>query len=171
MIRRPSRCRSGPGLVLLALCLALPAGLTAQQKQKADSTAAQGKPGEPGQLVFVREVFTYPTGGRRNPFVPLTGSETGPRFEQLRLMGVIYDNANPARSMAMLGTSTVHTSKDSASVSVTPQGQTWYLKVGGTVGNVRVVAIHPDKSIVVEVDEFGIAQRKVMRMDTPGGTQ
>ncbi|MCG6987938.1 MAG: hypothetical protein LJF06_07140 [Gemmatimonadetes bacterium] len=168
MIGRALGGRSGLGLVMVGLCLAAPVGLAAQ---KADSTKAPTKPGQPAELVFVREVFTYPSVVRRNPFAPLSTADRGPRFDQLRLMGVIYDDHDPTASVAMLGTSSVHTSQDSTDVSITPRGQTWYLKVGETTGNVRVVEIRPDFSVVVEVDEFGITQRKVMRMDTPGGTQ
>lgn len=168
MIGRALGARGGLGLVMLGLCLAVPAGLAAQ---KAASTKAPQKPGQSADLVFVREVFTYPNVVRRNPFSPLSTADRGPRFDQLRLMGVIYDDHDPAASVAMLGTSVIRTSQDSTTVSVTPQGQTWYLKVGETTGNVRVVQIRPDFSVVVEVDEFGITQRKVMRMDTPGGTQ
>jgi hypothetical protein len=160
--------RGGLGLVMLGLCLAAPAGLAAQ---KADSTAAPKKPGQPAELVFTREVFTYPNVARRNPFVPLSTADRGPRFDQLRLMGVIYDDHDPANSVAMLGTSTVSMSTDSTNVSVSQQGQTWYLRVGETTGNVRVVEIRPDYSVVVEVDQFGITERRVMRMATPGGTQ
>lgn len=168
MIGRALGGRGGLGLVMVGLCLVVPVGLAGQ---KADSTRAPNRPGQPAELVFVREVFAYPDLTRRNPFAPLSTADRGPRFDQLRLMGVIYDDHDPAASVAMLGTSVMRTSQDSTTVSVTPQGQTWYLKVGETTGNVRVVAIRPDFSVVVEVDEFGITQRKVMRMETPGGTQ
>ena len=161
--------RAGVALGIAGLCLAAPRRATAQQ-QKPDSTAQ--KPAEATELVFEREVFTYPSVPRRNPFVPLSGTENGPRFEQLRLMGVIYNNSDPSASMAMIGTSTVRTSQDSTNVTVTPQGQTWYLRVGQTTpgGGIRVAEIHPD-SIVVEVEQFGITERKIMRLETRGGTK
>jgi hypothetical protein len=168
MIGRAPRGSGGLGLVMLGVCLAVPVGLTAQQ---AAAKAAPTKPAQPAELVFVREVFAYPDIARRNPFVPLSTADRGPRFDQLRLMGVIYDDHDPAASVAMLGTSVMRTSQDSTQVSVSQQGQTWYLKVGETTGNVRVVEIRPDFSVVVEVDQFGITQRRVMRMETPGGTQ
>jgi hypothetical protein len=156
------------GFLLSALLVAAPGGLAAQKKATPDS--AKAKPAEPAELVMVREVFDYPDTPRRNPFVPLSSADQGPRFEDLRLMGVIYDDKDPAASVAMLGTSSVRTSQDSTSVTVTPRGQTYYRRVGETAGNVRVVEIHPTW-IVVEVDDFGIAQRKTMRMATQGGTQ
>lgn len=167
---RRSRTLATPGaaLGLVGLCLTAPLGLRAQQ-QAPDSTAPK-QPTKPPELVFEREVFTYPSVARRNPFAPLAGTEQGPRFEQLRLMGIMYDAKNPSASMAMIGTSTVRTSQDSTQVTITPRGQAFYLKVGQAAGSVRVVEIHQD-SVVVEVAQFGITERKVMRMESPGGTQ
>lgn len=167
---RQRRTLRGTSLVLgvAGLCLAVPASVGAQQ-QNPDSAAAK-RPAAPPELVFEREVFTYPNIRRRNPFGPLTGTENGPRFEQLRLMATIYDANNPSASLAMIGTSTVRTSTDSTNVSVTPRGQSWYLRVGGVVGSVRVAQIFKD-SVVVEVAQFGITERKVMRLETRGGTQ
>ena len=162
--------RRGAGLLVVAgLGLLVPVGLAAQQA-KPDST--KPKPTQPTELVFEREVFSYPTVQRRNPFVPLTGTEQGPRFDQLRLMGIMFNAQDPSASVATIGTSTVRTSTDSTNVTVTPRGQAWYLKVGQTTpgGGIRVVSIQPD-SVVVEVDEFGITERKVMRLETRGGTQ
>jgi hypothetical protein len=166
---RRSGTLTGAGTALaLGLCLAVPLGLRAQQ-QTPDSAAAK-KPTKPPELVFEREVFTYPSVARRNPFAPLAGTEQGPRFDQLRLMGIMYDANDPSASMAMIGTSTVQTSADSTQVTVSPQGQAWYLKVGQAVGSIRVVEIRRD-AVVVEVAQFGITERKVMRMESPGGTQ
>ena len=168
MRRSRTLAMSGAALGLVGLCLTAPLGLGAQQ-QTPDSAVAT-KPTKPPELVFEREVFAYPSVARRNPFAPLTGTEQGPRFDQLRLMGIMYDANNPSASMAMIGTSTVQTSQDSTTVTVTPLGQAWYLKVGQAVGSVRVVEIHQDV-VVVEVEQFGITERKVMRMESPGGTQ
>jgi len=160
-------------ILLLGALVATPLALAAQQK----SPPAQGqqKPASAGgddlaPLVFEREVFSYPTQGRRNPFRPLIGqAESGPRFEQLRLEGIIYDDRNPRESVAALGTSTVTESVDSTSVSL-KAGRAWYLKVGQTIGNVRIVQIDHDK-VVVDVEEFGLTQRKTMQIQTrrPGG--
>ncbi|MCG6956660.1 MAG: hypothetical protein LJF04_11790 [Gemmatimonadetes bacterium] len=166
---RPSGRLTIAGVALaFGICLAAPMGLAAQQ-QTPDTTAAK-KPAKPPELVFEREVFTYPSVARRNPFAPLAGTEQGPRFDQLRLMGIMYDANHPSASMAMIGTSTVQTSADSTQVTVSPQGQAWYLKVGQAVGSIRVVEIRQD-AVVVEVAQFGITERKVMRMESPGGTQ
>jgi hypothetical protein len=167
-MRRSGTLTVAGAALAVGLCLAPPLGLAAQQ-QTQDSTAAK-KPTKPPELVFEREVFTYPGVGRRNPFAPLAGTEQGPRFDQLRLMGIMYDANDPSASMAMIGTSTVQTSADSTQVTVSPRGQAWYLKVGQAVGSIRVVEIRQD-AVVVEVEQFGITERKVMRMESPGGTQ
>jgi hypothetical protein len=141
----------------------LPVGLRAQQQPP--PPAGQ----QPTELVFEREVFRYPSFQRRNPFRALVAGEGGPRFEQLRLMGVLHD-ADPASSVAVVGTSAVSISEDGLNVSVT-EGQTWYLKVGQSIGNVRIIEIRREQ-VVVEVEEFGLTEQKIMQLETRrlGGT-
>jgi len=162
------RVRSG--LLLLSATLLLPVGLRAQQEtqQPAQQQAAAPQQ-EPTDLVFEREVFTYPSFQRRNPFKPLVAGEGGPRFEQLRVMGILYD-PNPALSVAVLGTSTVTVSETGQEVSVS-EGRSWYLKVGQSIGNVRILEIRRDQ-VVVEVEEFGLTEQKIMQLETRrlGGT-
>jgi hypothetical protein len=160
-------------LALLAGGLTLPAAMSAQETPPGQGQqAAQQPPAQqqPTELVFEREVFTYPTFQRRNPFHPLSGgTQGGPRFEQLRVVGIIYSD-DPSASVAVLGTSTVEYSEDASTVSVQP-GQSWYLKVGQSVGNVRIVEIHREQ-VVVEVEEFGLTEQKIMQLQTRrvGGT-
>lgn len=139
------------------------------------AVAAQEPPPDPPQttsteLVFEREVFTYPAFDRRNPFRALVASDQGgPRFEQLRLMGIIYSD-DPALSVAVVGTSTVSISTDATQVSV-QAGDAWYLKVGQSIGNIRVVEIRREQ-VVLEVEEFGLTEQKIMQLQTRrlGGT-
>lgn len=150
-------------IVLAAAALAAAAPAAAQEPPPA-------QPPPPTELVFEREVFAYPAFTRRNPFRPLTGSnQGGPRFESLRVLGIIH-SSDPSHSTAMLGTSTVEVSADGTSVNVAP-GQSWYLKVGQSIGNIRVVEIRPDQ-VVVEVEEFGLTERKTMQLQIRrlGGT-
>jgi hypothetical protein len=153
------------GLGLLAGAILLPAGVRAQEPPP-DSTARR----PPTELVFEREVFGYPAFERRNPFrTLLSADQSGPRFEMLRVVGIIFSE-DPSESVAVLGTSTVEYSEDAATVSVQP-GVSWYLKVGQSVGNIRVVEIHRDQ-VVVEVEEFGLTEQKIMQLQTRrlGGT-
>jgi len=145
-------------LACLTLGLLLPAAAQAQEPPP----PAQQVP--PTELVFEREVFTYPTFQRRNPFIALgAGNQGGPRFEQLRLMGIIFSE-RAAESVAILGTSAVNVSEDGSTVTV-DEGQAWYLKVGQSVGNIRIVEIRREQ-VVVEVEEFGLTEQKIMQLQT-----
>ena len=146
-------------LALAALVLAA-APLAAQDPQPpADS--AQGPPTPPAELIFEREVFDYPTYERRNPFRPLVGATgEGPRFEQVRLRGIIW-SADPRRSVALFGIG-------SANAAATPdavagQANTARLRVGEVWGNMRVVEIQKDM-VVVSVEEFGLSERKTLEL-------
>lgn len=157
--------RSLPFLVaFVGLCLAPQAAVS---QQPPTPPPAQQPPTE---LVFEREVFTYPSFQRRNPFLPLTGADQGgPRFEQLRLLGIIFSEV-PTESVAILGTSTIEISEDGAEVTIVP-GLSWYLKAGQAVGNTRIVEIRRDQ-VVVDVEEFGLTEQKIMQAQTRrlGGT-
>lgn len=143
----------------------------------APSLQAQDPPPEPPvrqeatELVFEREIFQYPGVQRRNPFRPLLAAEEGgPRFEQLRLMGILFSE-EPGGSVAVVGTSEVSISADGSQVNVTPNGQAWYLKVGQSIGNTRIVEIRREQ-VVVEVEEFGLTEQRTMQLETRrlGGT-
>lgn len=120
---------------------------------------------EPTNLVYEREVFSYPTFQRRNPFAPLVGTnEGGPRFEQLRVLGIIYSD-DAASSIAIVGTSEVTTSQDGSQVTVSPDGQAWYLKRGQSIGNIRIIEIRREQ-VVVEIEEFGLTEQRIMQLQT-----
>jgi hypothetical protein len=151
------------GLLLLSGMLVLPLAATAQEPPP-------GPPQPQTELVFEREVFAYPAFQRRNPFRALVAADQGgPRFEQLRLMGIIHSD-DPAFSVAIVGTSTVTISEDAATVQV-QKGDAWYLKVGQSIGNIRIVEIRREQ-VVVEVEEFGLTEQKIMQLQTRrlGGT-
>ena len=146
--------------------LLLGAGLFVPAPSAAQEPPAQEPPGqqEPTELVFQREVFTYPAYQRRNPFRPLVaGDEGGPRFEQLRVVGIIYSD-DPAASVAIIGTSAVSMSPDGSQMTVT-EGRSWYVKAGQTIGNIRIVEVRRDQ-VVVEVEEFGLTEQRIMQLQT-----
>jgi len=119
----------------------------AQQDQPAPEP--RGAERDTVQLVFEREVFSYPSHARRNPFRPLTGAaDAGPRFEELWLMGTMVDSA-PGASVALLGR-----------IGGTA-GATYRLRVGERLGNIRVIEIRT-REVVVEVEEFGMRERHTM---------
>jgi len=147
-------CRAVLGAFVLSALAIIPAGLAAQN----------APPPQRDTLVLraEREVFAYPGFERRNPFKPLTGAEGGPRFEVMRLQGIIY-SAEPGRSVALLTTGAAARSGAPGSPGV--RGESARLRVGERWGNVRVVEIRPDR-IIVDVEEFGLAERREMRLQT-----
>ncbi len=137
------------GVIILVVAFAVPGTAEGQ-----DPPPPPPEAGDTVQLVFEREVFTYPTFQRRNPFAPLTGDESGPRFEQLRLMAVLL-SGTPGQSIAMVGTG----SGDGA--------RTYRVRQGDVLGNIRIMRIDA-RQIVVEVDEFGIRETRTLELQRPG---
>lgn len=153
-----------------ALCLAVVAAPSV--------AAAQQEGGPPGadttQLVFEREVFQYPEYARRNPFRPLlTTEDGGPRFERLRLLGIIYSD-DPASSVAVLsaaGGGQPSPPPDAAEDGVVVQQQlTFRLRRGQRVGNTTVLRIEP-KRVIVEVEEFGLTEERELALPVRGSGQ
>jgi hypothetical protein len=158
-------------LALFALTLAA-APLSAQEPEPAapppaaDSSA--GPPASLTELIFEREVYAYPTYARRNPFAPLVGAQgNGPRFEQVRLRGIIW-SAEPRASVALFGLVAAAVAADTTGVPTTRR-----LRVGESWGNMRVTDIQRDR-VVVSVEEFGLSEQKVLDLTRPrrgGGRQ
>ena len=85
---------------LLSLAAALAGALIFAPVVAAQDAPPPARPGET-ELVAEREIFTYPARARSNPFRPLSGpGGSGPRFEALRLIGVIYSD-EPGASVAL----------------------------------------------------------------------
>ena len=143
-----------------ALALLLAAPLSAQEPQQppAGDSAQAGPPKPPTELVFEREVYSYPTYDRRNPFRPLVGATgNGPRFEQVRLRGIIW-SADARRSVALFGMAGQQAQPDTTGVPSTRR-----LRVGESWGNMRVTEIQKDR-VVVSVEEFGLSESKVLEL-------
>lgn len=108
----------------------------------AQAAAAQ----TPVSTVYEREVFTYPSLGRRDPFRPLNaGDQIGPRFSDLNLTGVLY---NPA-----IGS--VATLLDEKS------GRRYRSREGDVLGDIRIAAIRIDEVDFV-ITSFGISRRETL---------
>ena len=97
---------------------------------------------------LVREVFDYPSTGRRDPFEPLsTEQDLGPRFEDLRLAGVIY---SPDRgSIAVL-----------VDVATQRRYRVWE---GDVIGGARLVSVGQDHAEFL-VTVFGVSRRDTLRL-------
>lgn len=115
------------------------------------------------QLVFEREVFAYPMYERRNPFVSLVANQaSGPRFEQMRLEGILY-SPDPSFSLAVFSAN-----RRAATAETAGQvGQVRRLRVGERWGNVRILEIR-SREVVVEVEEFGLTEQRIMTLPTRG---
>ncbi len=154
---RPTNAVVAAGLGLMVL--ATPGAVAAQN------------PGQPGaaaetELVFEREVFQYPEFTRRNPFIPLDTDSEGPRFDQLSLIGVMYSAEDPASSVAVVSTGGV-TFQDDGTMSPVA-GDAFYLKVGQRLGNVIVVQILREQ-VIVDVEEFGLTDRRTLEIQSRQG--
>lgn len=94
--------------------------------------------------VIMREVFTYSAAGRRDPFFPLLNTtELRPALSDLTLAGILQDNSGRGQSVAIL--------KDAASTQ-------YRVRVGSTLGRMRVAAIHRN-SVVFLIEEFGASRQ------------
>ena len=135
-------------------------------------TSAEGQAPTPPlsdtELVFEREVFSYPAFTRRNPFLPLEGTAGGPRYEQLTLIGIMF-SPDPASSVAVISTGSVTVAEDGTTSGVA--GDAYYLKVGQTIGNATIVEIRRD-AVVVDVEVFDAVERNTMNFvsSRDGGT-
>jgi hypothetical protein len=169
--------------VLMAAALAAPlTPLAAQDPPETPPDSADAKPRQPiGDIVMVseREVFSYPSFQRRNPFRPLLGEESGPRFEQVELRGIIYDHAGRGRSVAVLGlraqaerqiqqivqrqVSAQESTNAARPDTIYVPEPTERLRVGQQWGNMRVARIEEDH-VVLNVTEFGITEQRILRI-------
>ena len=142
-------------LPLILLAASIPSVAWGQELLPPDST----------ELVFSREVFTYPTYERRNPFTPLiSGDIAGPRFEELSLLGIVYFATNPELSVALFG------SGDRGGPDPTGTGaasETHRAHTGEVVGNMRVIEIQRTR-VLVEVEDFGLTALHTMELPRPG---
>lgn len=136
-------------LALLALAGAAPA--SAQQAPAPETPPATIVQGNEPQLVFEREVFSYPGRARRDPFMPLTGQNAGILFADLKLHMILFDD-NPSRSIVAVS--------DAAN-------KQYRLRRGDTVGNATVVDIGRTR-VVFSVNDFGIRRQEVLEMKPTG---
>ncbi len=148
--------------VISAAAAAILFGAMALGVQAQTPPQAPPDPGPPAatpdtvQLIFEREVFAYPSHVRRNPFRALSGvGEGGPRYEDLSLLGVIL-SSEPGGSVALMGVRGAQTAQ-------TAMNSTQRLRVGQRLGNVRIVEIR-EREVVVQVEEFGMLERRVMAL-------
>lgn len=106
----------------------------------------------PSLPIYEREVFTYPAIERRNPFQPLhLGTQTGPRFEDLTLSGVLYHQ----------GLGSVATLTDRQT------GRRYRVREHDMLGEVRVVRIRPEE-VDFAITSFGVRREETLRVRREG---
>jgi hypothetical protein len=141
----------GAGVVAASALLAalMPSGARAQaadQGQAADTTAS-AQPATSATLDYRREIFRFPA-VQRDPFAPVrAGEELGPRFEDLELSGVIYNER--LGSVAVLVDRTT--------------GKRYRAHQGERVGQARVQSIRPGEVAFV-VSGFGQSRTEVLKV-------
>ncbi len=149
-----------PALLVLAL-----SGGTAVPLGAQDTIPSPPRPPAGSlDLVFEREAFVYPRYERRNPFLPLVaGDQFGPRFEEIKLIGIIH-SPDPDRSVVMFGT---RTGQEQGQGETGLAIQSFRVRRGDTLGNVRILEIHETR-VVVLVEEFGLTEQRVLELPRPG---
>ena len=113
-------------------------------------TARRNQP-QPGvidsgsSVTFNREVFQYSAAGRRDPFLSLVkSSEVRPTMSDLRLTTIAFDP---------LGQNSVAVLRDIGTK------EQYRVKVGTTLGRMRVVRIEP-KVVTFALEEFGYSRQE-----------
>ncbi len=152
-----------------ALLIATVASVTiAPELVAQDPTPPPTPPSAPAELVFEREVFTYPSFTPRNPFRPLDAADQGgPRFEALSLIGIMY-SSDPRAGVAVLSTGGVTVAQDGTMAAV--EGEAFNAKVGDKIGNTTIVEIRRD-AVIVDVEIFDSVERHTMTfVSRIGGT-
>ncbi len=146
-VNTPAAANTTPKPPAESATAATRAAATAKASAAKDSVR---KPAEaPATATFNREVFTYDAAGRRDPFLSLLSTgELRPAFSDLKLVAVAYDPTG-RKSVAVMR-------------DITTNDQ-YRVKVGQTVGRMRVAQIHP-QSVTFTIDEFGYSRQDVLTL-------
>ena len=133
----------------LGLFTALAAAQQQSAPQPAQSAPAVAPPpgaGQELQLVFEREVFSYPSEHRRDPFKSLADAEgIGPLFDDLTLRMIIH-SPTPSQSVALVADGSK---------------KVYRLRRGDIIGNATVVDITSTR-VVFAVEDFGNRRQEVL---------
>lgn len=141
----------------LALFLALPAISEAQGRRPARPVEVPTEGivrDSSGNVVFNREVYTYPRAGRRDPFASLiTSGDIRPLLADLDIVGIILDPT---------GRNSVATLKDMSTNEI------YRVRVGSVFGRMRVTAIR-QREVALAIDEFGFTRQETLSINVPSG--
>ncbi len=148
------------GALVLAVVAAIPVLATAQGRRAGGEPAVASvtpegvKRDSAGNVIFAREVFNYPSAGRRDPFSSLI--ETGdirPMLADLQVVAITVGQSD-RNSIATL--------KDVSSNEI------YRVRVGSVFGRMRVVAIR-QREVVVAIDEFGNTRQETLSINVSVG--
>ena len=125
------------------------AGRPVPDSVPSSATTSVSVRGDKSRISLHREVFSYVTNGRRDPFFSLLkSSELRPMLSDLKLVAVVYDPGG--RSVAML--------RDRSTK------EQYRARVGQTLGRMRVAQIHP-KSVTFTLEELGFSRQEVLALN------
>ena len=103
-----------------------------------------------------REVFDYDGGGRRDPFASLLGTaEIDPHLADLRVTSILMDPTG-RNSVAIL--------RDG------PSKQQYRVRVGQSIGRLRVIAIR-QRSVTFAIEEFGFSRQETLTIGDTATTR
>ena len=137
------------GIIVSMIFVAAPVAAQGRGEARADS----------GTKTLEREVFTYSSGGRRDPMLSLvTSGDIRPLITELELVAIIFDEGG-SNHIALL-----RNTKDAKKTQ-------YRVKVGQQLGRMRITQI-TRKEVVFTLDEFGFSRqlRLAVKPDTTART-
>ena len=140
-----------PHALAMVLLAAMPTAVSAQARVPATTVASNTtKTGTAAsELTIHREVFSYETGGRRDPYVSLmASSDIRPFLSDLRVTAIAWDPSG-RNSVAIL--------RDSFSSAQ------YRARVGQQLGRMRVSSISA-KSVQFTIEEYGFNRTETLKV-------
>ena len=111
-------------------------------------------------IVFEREVFTYPAGARRNPFLPVKGIPADrPRVEDVRLLGIIH-HPESAYSLVVMGIPEAIGPTGDVLGDAAGTRASWItarFRSGDVLGRLRIAGIREDHVVIEAGEPDGVA--------------
>lgn len=107
-----------------------------------------------GNVLFRREVYSYPGSNRRDPFSSLIESgDIRPMIADLQIVAI---------TLGQVERQSIATLKDRSSNEI------YRVRVGSVFGRMRVTSIR-QREVVVEIDEFGNKRQETLSINVPAG--
>ncbi len=144
-------------VALAVLALSLPGAASAQGRNRRPAAPPKAEVKIPefardsaGNILFNREVYSYPRSGRRDPFASLiTSGDMRPLLADLEIVGIILAGGNSVATLRDIST-----------------GEIYRVRTGSTMGRIRVTAIR-QREVALSIDEFGFTRQEVLSINVP----